>query len=1093
MKTPLVRKGGLGRGAPLPLPVVYKGPRPPLSEATTSTSPKLQEIPFPLSTNQANTTSLTCKIQAYPLPSFRWFKFAENGGRKAPVELGDRVKQVGGTLIIREAKVDDSGKYLCVVNNSVGGESVETVLTVTAPLSAQVEPNVQTVEFGRPATFSCTYRGNPVKSVTWLKDGTALNHKEAVLRIDSVGREDKGMYQCFIRNDQESAQATAELKLGGRFEPPQLTYTFETSTLQPGPSVYLKCVAAGNPTPEITWELDGSRLSNTERMQVGQYVTVNGEVVSHLNISGVLTNDGGLYACVASSTVGSVRHAAKLNVYGLPYIRPMDKVAVVAGENMVVHCPVAGYPIDSIVWEKNGRILPINRRQNVHPNGTLIVEAVERTSDQGRYTCVARNTQGYTARGDLDVQVMEPPQIYQVENLGEPDVGSEYMIPCMVMAGDSPINLVWYKDGRPVVPARMDSDRHAMGRVPGEGHDGGCPEWDMHGGVSSLNDQATGVLGQQDGIDTHITINKLGDRYSQLRFNTLCPHHSGNYSCVATNNYGSDSLPLIVQERPYILEIPAESEVFAGYIFQITCVAQSDPPPRITWLKDGSMLTDTSISVSYPSPMMSLLVIPQSQRKHAGEYTCVAQNPAGQVTKSSKLKVKDLPRIIPLMDTLEVLEGDSFQQSCIAQSSPPPLLRWQKDGSIVMDSSVSVSSPTPSMAIIIIPRVAKTHSGTYSCLASNQAGRVEESIVLTVNVPPEILPFGFPEEVTEGQLIQISCTANGDDPITLQWYKDDLPLMSSAKFIINKVDSKLSNLVLRGVVSEHSGKYACAAFSPVGEARYEKELRVKVEPQILPFAFPTEVEEGQLIQVSCAVTKGDDPLTLQWYKDGVPLISSNHFMINNVAPKLSLLLLSSVNANHTGTYSCLAFNPIGTAESSASLRVKVAPHILPFTFRDDVEAGQLVQVSCALSEGDEPMTLQWYKDDMPLISSPEYMISNVDTQLSLLLLRKVNDQHRAAPDILPLVLPEEVEEGQLIQMSCTVTKGDSPIIITWYKDSLPLHSSAEFLITNVDSKLSILLLRSVTANHRGSYVCEASNSAGTTRKSSVLNVKGIVN
>lgn len=95
-----------------------------------------------------------------------------------------------------------------------------------------------------------------------------------------------------------------------------------------------------------------------------------------------------------------------------------------------------------------------------------------------------------------------------------------------------------------------------------------------------------------------------------------------------------------------------------------------------------------------------------------------------------------------------------------------------------------------------------------------------------------------------------------------------------------------------------------------------------VEPQILPFAFPEEVEEGQLIQVSCAVTKGDDPLTLQWYKDGIPLVSSPSFMINNVAPKLSILLLSSANANHTGTYSCLAFNPIGTAESSASLRVK---------------------------------------------------------------------------------------------------------------------------------------------------------------------------
>lgn len=100
-------------------------------------------------------------------------------------------------------------------------------------------------------------------------------------------------------------------------------------------------------------------------------------------------------------------------------------------------------------------------------------------------------------------------------------------------------------------------------------------------------------------------------------------------------------------------------------------------------------------------------------------------------------------------------------------------------------------------------------------------------LVFSDLVPPEIQPFWFPREVTEGQLIQISCTAMGDDPITLQWYKDDLPLMSSPKFIINKVDSKLTNLVMRGVTSDHSGKYACAAFSPVGQARYEKELRVK--------------------------------------------------------------------------------------------------------------------------------------------------------------------------------------------------------------------------------------------------------------------------
>lgn len=320
--------------------------------------------------------------------------------------MNERVRQVSGTLIIREARVEDSGKYLCIVNNSVGGESVETVLTVTAPLGAEIEPSTQTIDFGRPATFTCNVRGNPIKTVSWLKDGKPLGLEEAVLRIESVKKEDKGMYQCFVRNDQESAQATAELKLGGRFEPPQIRQAFAEETLQPGPSMFLKCVASGNPTPEITWELDGKRLSNTERLQVGQYVTVNGDVVSHLNISSTHTNDGGLYKCIAASKVGSAEHSARLNVYGLPFIRHMDKKAIVAGETLRVTCPVAGYPIESIVWERDTRVLPINRKQKVFPNGTLIIENVERMSDQATYTCVARNAQGYSARGTLEVQVM---------------------------------------------------------------------------------------------------------------------------------------------------------------------------------------------------------------------------------------------------------------------------------------------------------------------------------------------------------------------------------------------------------------------------------------------------------------------------------------------------------------------------------------------------------------------------------------------------------------------------------------------------------------------------------------------------------------
>lgn len=42
---------------------------------------------------------------------------------------------------------------------------------------------------------------------------------------------------------------------------PELLYWFSEQTLQPGPTVSLKCVATGNPLPQFTWTLDGFPVS----------------------------------------------------------------------------------------------------------------------------------------------------------------------------------------------------------------------------------------------------------------------------------------------------------------------------------------------------------------------------------------------------------------------------------------------------------------------------------------------------------------------------------------------------------------------------------------------------------------------------------------------------------------------------------------------------------------------------------------------------------------------------------------------------------------------------------------------------------------
>lgn len=53
-----------------------------------------------------------------------------------------------------------------------------------------------------------------------------------------------------------------------------------------------------------------------DRVMIGQYVTLFGDVVSHVNISNVKAEDGGEYECEAESRAGVAKHQARLNIYG---------------------------------------------------------------------------------------------------------------------------------------------------------------------------------------------------------------------------------------------------------------------------------------------------------------------------------------------------------------------------------------------------------------------------------------------------------------------------------------------------------------------------------------------------------------------------------------------------------------------------------------------------------------------------------------------------------------------------------------------------------------------------------------------------------
>jgi hypothetical protein len=111
-------------------------------------------------------------------------------------------------------------------------------------------------------------------------------------------------------------------------------------------------VASGNPLPQFTWTLDGFPIPESNRILVGQYVTAHDDVIAHANITSLKVEDGGEYTCTAQNEIAKVSHSSRINVYGVPFVREMPSIHVVAGKQLVVKCPVAGYPIESITWER---------------------------------------------------------------------------------------------------------------------------------------------------------------------------------------------------------------------------------------------------------------------------------------------------------------------------------------------------------------------------------------------------------------------------------------------------------------------------------------------------------------------------------------------------------------------------------------------------------------------------------------------------------------------------------------------------------------------------------------------------------------------
>lgn len=99
---------------------------------------------------------------------------------------------------------------------------------------------------------------------------------------------------------------------------------------------------------------------------------------------------------------------------------------------------------------------------------------------------------------------------------------------------------------------------------------------------------------------------------------------------------------------------------------------------------------------------------------------------------------------------------------------------------------------------------------------------------------------------------------------------------------------------------------------------------VLVPPVIVPFNFgEVPSNPGDTAVVNCVVTKGDLPLEISWTFSSETIDSSQQRDITTtpLEPRVSVLTINSVSANHQGNYTCIVQNAAGRAEYVATLIV----------------------------------------------------------------------------------------------------------------------------------------------------------------------------
>ncbi|XP_067827155.1 roundabout homolog 1 [Heptranchias perlo] len=276
---------------------------------------------------------------------------------------------------------------------------------------------------------------------------------------------------------------------------------------------------------------------------------------------------------------------------------PTD-LAVFRGEPATLNCRAEGRPQPLIEWYRNGERVETSKddpqsQRTLLPHGSLFFYQLNQgrkgKSDEGIYTCVARNHLGYALSKNASLYVASLRDEFRLQPSNVVvALGEQAEMECLPPRGHPEPTVTWKKDGAPL---NEKDDRY------------------------------------------RITVGKLAISYTHRS-------DSGVYVCVATNKVGqreSKAARMSVLEKPTFVQRPSDATITAGDTVQFSCEARGDPMPHVLWQRENGDLPIGRYEVNSDN----MIKIHYTTLNDAGRYTCLAENAVGSAAVTVSLIVRD--------------------------------------------------------------------------------------------------------------------------------------------------------------------------------------------------------------------------------------------------------------------------------------------------------------------------------------------------------------------------------------------------------------------------------------------------------------------